>query len=385
MFTWLTTRSWSRNSSWTPLLQTQREFQRTLSKERSRVDRNGSCFGFIILRLESLRNARRQTVQLGKLLHRRLRDTDEKGHLGLGRIGVLLPETDSLETDLVVNQIVKLAGEWNLRVETEAFVYPEDGGRNLPSSDEHDDESRHGGEKIATPAASGELVGEGVRSRQAVGIVSSSREATAPLAMMLPSYPAWKRLLDVFGAVIGLTLSAPIMAVAVVLVKMTSRGPVFFTQSRTGFLGQPFEIYKIRTMVVNAEALKADLEASNERDGPAFKMRHDPRITLIGRLLRATGLDELPQLYNVLRGDMALVGPRPLPVSEADQCSAWQKRRQEVKPGLTCFWQISKSRQISFADWMRLDLSYARGFTPWLDVKLIARTAASVFLGRVGH
>lgn len=138
-------------------------------------------------------------------------------------------------------------------------------------------------------------------------------------------------------------------------------------------------------MVDNADALKAALRESNKRDGPAFKMRGDPRITLLGKLLRSTGLDELPQLVNVLRGDMSLVGPRPLPVDEAAQCAGWQRRREEVKPGLTCFWQLAKSRQIPFIDWMRLDLHYAQNASPSLDVRLIAKTFISVFLGRVGH
>ncbi len=187
------------------------------------------------------------------------------------------------------------------------------------------------------------------------------------------------------AAAVGLLLSAPIILTAAILIRLTSRGPAFFAQRRIGYLCQPFLIYKLRTMVVNAEALKGELMERNERDGPAFKMRNDPRITPIGRILRSTGLDELPQLWNVLTGDMSIVGPRPLPVSEAEQCEPWQRARMNTKPGLTCYWQLAKSRKMSFTEWMRLDMRYARARNLWLDFKLIVSTFSAVILGRVGH
>lgn len=354
---------WSRRTRWTPLLKNQREFQRTLTKERSRVDRSGSQFGFIILRLGDMDAARMQTVALSKLLHKRLRDTDEKGHLGPGRLGVVLPDTGSEDTEFVLLDVLKIAGANNLKIDGEAFVYP--------------DENR----KSSLP---GRQLGESSEAEEAEATESETAQSSS-LAMMLPAYPRWKRALDVTGAAIGLTLASPALLFFSAVIKATSQGPVLFTQDRTGYLGQDFKIYKLRTMVVDAEELKGALAKDNERDGPAFKMRKDPRVTSVGRFLRATGLDELPQLLNVLRGDMSLVGPRPLPVDEAAQCAGWQKRRQEVKPGLTCFWQLMKSRQISFSDWMRLDLSYARRTSFGLDVKLIVKTFAAVFLGRVGH
>jgi lipopolysaccharide/colanic/teichoic acid biosynthesis glycosyltransferase len=184
---------------------------------------------------------------------------------------------------------------------------------------------------------------------------------------------------------IGISLASPLVLLAAIAIKLTSKGPILFRQSRTGQYGKPFWIYKLRTMVVDAEELKHLLQERNERDGPAFKIKHDPRITRIGGFLRKTGLDELPQLVNVLKGDMSIVGPRPLPVGEDNQCASWQQRRLDTKPGLTCTWQISKSRKISFHDWMRLDLRYSARRSPFVDASLMIRTISAVILGRVGH
>lgn len=340
------------------------------------MDRHGGLFGVIILRLDNLNSAKSQTVHLARLLHKRLRDTDEKGHLGLGRIGIMLPQTNAPATHSVLENILELAAKAGLLIDGEAFVYPD--------QDEHSQtpfgNATHGTVQLAGTGSSRAAIElDEVRS------IAQPRIRSLPLAMLTPNYPTWKRSLDVTGAIVGLTLSAPVVIGAAILIKLTSRGPVLFRQSRTGYLGKTFTIYKLRSMVAGAESQRHSLSADNERDGPAFKMTKDPRVTRIGWLLRATGLDELPQFYNVLRGDMSLVGPRPLPVFEADQCNAWQKQRQLVKPGLTCYWQLIKSRQVSFETWMRLDMHYAKRASLLRDLRLIAKTFASVFLGRVGH
>jgi lipopolysaccharide/colanic/teichoic acid biosynthesis glycosyltransferase len=191
--------------------------------------------------------------------------------------------------------------------------------------------------------------------------------------------------MDISGALIGLAFALPFILMAAMVIKLTSKGPVFFRQLRTGQYGNVFAMYKLRTMVVDAEELKGKLQLLNERDGPAFKMTNDPRVTRLGFVLRKTGLDELPQLWNVLVGDMAIVGPRPLPCNEDAKCKVWQRRRLDTKPGLTCIWQISKSRKISFSDWMRMDLRYADKRTMAGDVSLMFKTVLAVLLGRVGH
>jgi lipopolysaccharide/colanic/teichoic acid biosynthesis glycosyltransferase len=190
--------------------------------------------------------------------------------------------------------------------------------------------------------------------------------------------PAWKRAMDIAGAIAGMLLALPIMAIAAIAIKLTSPGPVIFKQKRIGLGGVPFTIYKFRTMTSDADRRKRELLEYSEQDGPAFKMSDDPRITRLGRLLRRTSIDELPQLWNVLVGNMSLVGPRPLPCEEAAQCRSWQRWRHDVTPGLTCFWQVSGRSQVSFAEWMRMDRRYVRDRSLAKDLGILAATVPAV-------
>ncbi len=192
-----------------------------------------------------------------------------------------------------------------------------------------------------------------------------------------------KLLLDFFGALVLILLTAPLMLLLAALIKITSPGPVFFRQQRSGLNGAPFEILKFRTMMTNAEQMKHELAAMNEMTGPVFKITNDPRITAFGKWLRQWSLDELPQLFNVLRGEMSLVGPRPLPVDEVRRFSDLaHRRRLSVKPGLTCLWQIKGRNQISdFKEWVRLDLEYIDNWSIWLDLKILLLTPPAVLRG----
>ncbi|NNJ24654.1 hypothetical protein LzC2_07130 [Planctomycetes bacterium LzC2] len=213
------------------------------------------------------------------------------------------------------------------------------------------------------------------------GSVGSPRILPLETLLVRP-IPAWKRATDLVGSSFGLLALSPLLLAIALAVKLTSPGPVLFSQWRTGLGGRPFRLYKFRSMAVDAEDRLTELRERNEQDGPAFKMTRDPRTTRPGRLMRRTGLDELPQLWNVLRGEMSLVGPRPLPVDESDACQPWQRRRLTVTPGLTCGWQIQMKRTtIPFAEWVRMDLRYADCRNPRRDLALIARTVA-VVLGR---
>jgi len=192
-----------------------------------------------------------------------------------------------------------------------------------------------------------------------------------------------KRWLDFAGALAALLLLSLPMALVALLIKLTSRGPVLFRQQRSGLNGQPFTIYKFRTMLTNAEQFQHELEAMNEMQGPVFKIAKDPRITPLGRWLRKFSVDEWPQLYNVLCGEMSLVGPRPLPVNEVKRFhDLAHRRRLSVKPGLTCLWQISGRNQVrDFRDWVRLDLEYIDNWSLWLDLKILWRTVPVVLTG----
>ena len=192
-----------------------------------------------------------------------------------------------------------------------------------------------------------------------------------------------KMLIDFFGALALIVFTSPIMFACALLVKFTSRGPVFFRQQRSGLNGTPFHIFKFRTMMTNAEQMQHELMAMNEMSGPVFKVTNDPRVTPVGKFLRKWSLDELPQLFNVLRGEMSLVGPRPLPVNEVKRFNDLaHRRRLSVKPGLTCLWQVSGRNKISdFKEWVRLDLEYIDNWSIWLDLVILLRTIPAVFTG----
>jgi exopolysaccharide biosynthesis polyprenyl glycosylphosphotransferase len=192
-----------------------------------------------------------------------------------------------------------------------------------------------------------------------------------------------KRLLDMAGSALLLLLTAPIMLLVALAIRFDSKGPVLFSQNRSGLRGRSFRMYKFRTMITNAEQGRAELEDRNEMSGPVFKVRNDPRVTRVGHFLRKSSLDELPQLWNVLRGEMSLVGPRPLPLYEtANFGDVTQRRRMSVRPGLTCLWQVRGRNKITdFKDWVILDLEYIDKWSLWLDFQILLRTVPVVLFG----
>jgi len=173
---------------------------------------------------------------------------------------------------------------------------------------------------------------------------------------------------------------SPFILLIGLLVFLTSKGPVIFQQERIGLRGRPFLMYKFRTMIVNADEIRDTLKSQNEMDGPVFKIKNDPRITKIGRFLRKTGLDELPQLFNVIKGEMSLIGPRPPLKEETVNYKNWQLRRLSIKPGLSCFWQVKPERNsIKFEKWMELDLAYIDNWSLRLDFLILLKTIKTVF------
>ncbi len=332
------------------------EFRSAAACERMRVDRNGSVLSMILIRLSSELGSEKDIAFLARVLEGRLRMTDTSGLLDDGRVGVLLPDTPSEGAWKVAADISDVFPPGPERPECEVLVYP---------SSLHSWEDKFVGESASAK-----------KTQQA-----PPHEANGSSFFVSPQ-PLWKRALDVVGSLVGLTVSAPIVALAAIAVRATSQGPVFFSQQREGHGGKEFTIYKMRTMIENAEHLQGELRTESHQDGPAFKMKRDPRTTWIGRFLRASSIDELPQFWNVLRGDMSLVGPRPLPTEESLACTNWQRRRLDVKPGMTCIWQVEGRSEVEFEQWMRMDLDYIERQGLWADCKLLLLTIPSIVRNR---
>ena len=193
-------------------------------------------------------------------------------------------------------------------------------------------------------------------------------------------YSVTKRLIDIVGSLFGIILLSPLFLIVAILIKLEDpKGKVFFAQERNGRYPKTFKMYKFRSMVHNAEDLLKDLMDRNEQTGPVFKINDDPRITKVGKVIRRTSIDELPQLFNVLKGDMSLVGPRPPIPHEVDQYNSYQMQRLAVKPGLTCIWQVSGRNNIGFDEWVEMDIEYIKTRNLWLDIKLIFKTVGVLF------
>lgn len=347
------------------------EMWRMLQRERLRSDRNRIPFALVALQVVG-----DDAGPLLRVIRERLRATDVAGHLQYRLLGIFLPDTPEEGAWKVLEEILAALPRNYPEPQFDVFVHPEPTHTTKP----HDDHN-HRGNPHDGSGTNGHSNRNGVphadngRARQRFAGVPSR-----PLGWLFAQpLPWWKRAIDIVGATAGLAILSPVLLTAAAAVRLTSPGPIFFFQPREGLGGRAFTMWKFRTMVVEAEALKSQL--SNEQDGPAFKMQRDPRVTRVGWFLRNTSIDELPQFINVLRGEMSLVGPRPLPIAESQACESWQRRRLDVTPGLTCFWQASRKRsEIPFQQWMRMDLRYAQRRSPVRDLLLIAQTAAKVVL-----
>jgi lipopolysaccharide/colanic/teichoic acid biosynthesis glycosyltransferase len=328
-------------------------FRRMLVVERDRADRLGDSFSLLSLGIDDWRRGRGTLAHLAKTMRRRLRSTDEAGWLDGRHIGVILPGTPAWGAWTVADDLCRCLPVNTPLPECKVYHYPGDG---VPGDSD------------------GGRLGAGRRS------VARQRSAASMALLFCRRLPRWKRALDVAVSSIVLLLVSPLLAVVALLIKRDSPGPILFAQRRSGLGGKPFVLYKLRTMVLDAEVRKRELLALNEQDGPAFKVQADPRVTRIGRLLRAASIDELPQLWNVLRGEMSLVGPRPLPCAETEGCRGWQLRRLDVTPGVTCIWQVRGRSRVSFAEWMRMDIRYIGSRSLWGDLKLLLHTVPALLL-----
>jgi lipopolysaccharide/colanic/teichoic acid biosynthesis glycosyltransferase len=332
-------------------LQSAERLQALLERERMRCDRGNASFSLLTLTF-SARLSDSNLTAIARTLRDRLRITDDAGIWSARAIGVILPETPVAGAWKLADDLCELMPHELPRPKCEVFAYP---------SDEQPEEV---------------LVGEEAEQPE------EDRISRPMHTLFVRPMPAWKRAIDVIGASVALVLAAPLLLAVAVAIKLTSPGPVIFKQRRHTIGGRKFMMYKFRTMAANAEQRKTALLRFSEQDGPAFKLAKDPRVTALGRFLRKTSIDELPQLVNVLLGDMSVVGPRPLPCDESDRCEQWQLRRLDVTSGLTCIWQVRGRSAVSFCDWIRMDIEYIRSRSLINDVKLIAQTMPAVLLRR---
>lgn len=338
-----------------------------LERERARSDRTGTVFSFLSFNRCADRAGLERIVQA---LRSRLRTTDEFGWMDDDQVGAVLLDAPASQAWMIADDVLRDWPRDLARPDCEVFSYPNQQPRQT-----------RGGTRRRRST-------DGSQRRPAYPTVSAGR-LTQPVhrmeALFVRRIPGWKRGFDIVGSAVGLGLSLPLLVLAIIAIRLTSAGPAVYRQRRAGLGGVPFTIYKLRTMSVDADARKHALISQNEQDGPAFKIKHDPRVTPVGRVLRKTSLDELPQLFNVLRGDMSLVGPRPLPWDEAMACEGWQQRRLDVTPGLTGIWQVKGRARTGFADWVRMDMRYIRARSFLQDMKLLILTVPAVILRKGAH
>lgn len=234
-------------------------------------------------------------------------------------------------------------------------------------------ENTHSFQKIKVPTYSGNYPQQAVREKSV-----DMKTIQSLVTFFHSKIPIWKRIMDIFGSVLCLIIFSPIILGVACAIKLTSKGPVFFAQKRCGLGEKPFNVYKFRSMVINADKRKKELEKHNLRTGPVFKMENDPRVTFAGKFIRKWSLDEVPQFFNVLRGDMSLVGPRPPTLCELPEYEKWHRRRLGIKPGITGIWQVTARQNKCFKEWVRMDIEYINKYSIFLDIKILLKTIPAV-------
>ena len=383
------------------------QFRTELLKEVYRSDHREFArdLGLVRLKTDAIDDPFFDSLSFSAVLDR-LRISDTIGWYQ-GDLSILLPESNRDGTIKVANEITGLLVDSGVHVDAEVSTYPFDdelvalsdevramcGEVDRDSEDDDDDndpltggrrDGRHRGvpaaksRNFSSPTNQEDGQKEEVLAFREAGNVQVTKHRFVPVRRT----PWWKRAVDIVGAGTGLIVLTPLLAAAAISIKCSSKGPIFFLQNREGKDGHEFGILKFRTMVTNAEELQKELLDKSEQDGPAFKLTNDPRVTKVGKYLRKSCIDELPQLWNVLKGDMSLVGPRPLPLKESLACTAWQRARLTVLPGLTCTWQAYGGRDVKFAQWMQMDLDYIKRRSFFFDLRLIFDTACIAFLHR---
>lgn len=363
------------------------EFERQLLRERHRAARHGRPICRLMVELLGGSVPLRRCFRVGRLLVRHLRRTDLIGRIEPGCFAVVLPETDLVGGQVVRERMRRLMQDVGIDAKISLEIVESDRWHDHDDRDpprwgslsvEHAPRGAldHRDDRVTTEEGGSGAVAV-VRMDRAQAVMQRGLAVTV-VPMHRTRHRAFlgdavKRAIDIAVASLALVAVAPLLFLAAVAIRLTSRGPAIYRQQREGLHARSFYVYKLRTMVIDAESTQHLYRDQNLRDGPAFKLVRDPRVTAVGRVLRATCLDELPQLWNVVKGDMSLVGPRPLPLQESRACRPWQRRRLDVRPGISCYWQVDKRRAPTFDDWMRLDLRYVDNANLGTDLMLMAR------------
>ena len=337
-------------------------FHAILAKEMARVDRNSHVFSLVSFEVGPLDYGTDTTKYFIDQLKQQIRITDEIGWLDNSRIGVFLFNTLSEEAGKFIEKIQRSYPPRRF-CKYSITSYPE--GKTDHFAEEDIAGISHHSIPASTPLSDDKKTTE-------------EQHALHLQPIFFSKMSMWKRLTDIVLSALALVALSPLLLMIAFAVKCTSKGPIFFKQKRAGLGGVPFTILKFRTMQVDAEKKKAELQQFNERTGPVFKMENDPRVTKLGKFLRQLSLDELPQLLNVFKGDMSLVGPRPPTMDEVEKYESWHNYRLEVKPGITCIWQVYARHEKSFENWVRLDIKYKKEQSFLLDMKLLLMTIPAV-------
>jgi lipopolysaccharide/colanic/teichoic acid biosynthesis glycosyltransferase len=362
------------------------DFEYAARREYNLSVRSGRAFSLILLRPQA--STAPDLAAIGEVLLERTRCSDVVGAMRGDTLAALLPETDGAGAWTLVDSIRAALPAGGEGVEVTVGSHPDDHSADERRGGGGDEEGRpgppgngSGGSGRSTQQRRDKAKAESRGEPAPIGS-STARPVEDVMGLFVQSISFSKRLIDVVVSAVLLLLLWPLFLFIGAAVVLTSKGGALYRQQRAGLGGRPFTFYKFRTMEEDAEENWAELISRNEQEGPVFKIADDPRITGVGRFLRRSSLDELPQLWNVLKGDMTLVGPRPPKVEEVSEYEPWQRQRLDVTGGLTCTWQVSGRSEIMFRDWMRMDINYVRSRGAWVDAKLLLRTVGAVLTGR---
>ncbi len=349
---------------------TSNELRLLIENERERADRNFGDFSLLTIDLKGFEKRSNEYRQLIKSINRRKRSLDRLGRLDKNCIGLLLPNTLKAGAQKLAHDLQIGHSNEKLSACISIYEYPQDWLKQT-------------NESLAVMESDFECHIDSCPDEKSIDRLGGQNALGGLLSnLLLPPYssplPWWKRSLDILGSTVLLLVSFPLMALIAAYIKLVSPGPVFFKQKRIGYLGRPFVMWKFRTMRINAKVDSHQNHVSQliHSDAAMTKLdeANDPRIIPLGRWLRSFCVDELPQLVNILRGEMSLIGPRPAMEYEIKEYQQWQKKRIEVVPGLTGLWQVNGKNKTTFKEMIRLDINYAKDFSAWLDMKIILKT-----------